>query len=216
MFNLAKIQRADIQDTSTIKRLMVGDVFRLSLFVPPYNEDFYNTLGNPNWTIFEAKGNQYYTRICVGGGDFHCYCRVRHVSSSPEAFINIINSYKRQSPKGNLTLTNAMYNQFNIMFSDVYYDYNGAGFDTAVNYILNTVKWSTWNDDGARAFALLNSLNMYIESASNEFAIEGNGINLRPNFLLVINDLRLRMKDISLKAEDDKKYPNKQADIILE
>lgn len=218
MFNLAQIQRCEYRDASSIKRLRVGDIIACELAVPPYDINLWDKFGA--YPVFVEKINgAYWGYNTYGGIRIYCYCRVKTPASSYESFIDIVNAYKETDFKIDTTLMESCHEQFNLMFSDVYYDYNET-FNDAVNYILNNVEgWTTFNDDGARAFSLLNALQTMALGSLNynsEFSLRFNRYYLVANFQALIDDIRARVKDISLKEEDDKKYPNKQPDIILE
>lgn len=224
MFNLAQLQRCEYRDASSIKRLMVGDIIACELAVPPYDINLQDKFGDNGKTIKAVFGektvdNSFFWCNTYGGIRIYCYCRVKHTTTSYESFIDIVNAYKKMDFKFNKPLMEACYELFNLMFSDVYYDYNET-FNNAVNYILNNVNgWTTFNDDGARAFSLLNALESEGFGTihyNSEFSLQANRYNVVVNFQTLINDIRARVKDISLKEEDDKKYPNKQPDIFLE
>lgn len=223
MFNLAQIQRCEYRDASSIKRLMVGDIIACELAVPPYDINLWDKFGDNGTTynevFFEKRNGSYHGKATYGGIRIYCYCRVKTLASSYESFIDIVNAYKKIDFKFNKTLMQSCHEQFNSMFSDVYYDYNET-FNDAVNYILNNVEgWTTFNDDGARAFSLLNALESEGFGSLNydsQYCLRGNRFYVVVNFQALIDDIRARVKDISLKEEDDKKYPNKQPDIFLE
>lgn len=223
MFNLAQIQRCEYRDASSIKRLMVGDIIACELAVPPYDINLWDKFlanGSIVPSVFVEKSNGGYLGYNTYGGiHIYCYCRVKTLANSYESFIDIVNAYKETDFKFDKRLMEASYEQFNLMFSDVYYDYNET-FNDAVNYILNNVEgWTTSNDEGAKAFSLLNALQTTDCGSLNnnsEFSLRFNRYYVVANFQALIDDIRARVKDISLKEEDDKKYPNKQPDIILE